>query len=110
MEKTSSGLQENIAGLLCYLFGWVTGIIFYIIEPKNKFVRFHAVQSIALTVVLMVIYFILFIIPVIGWIISGLLGFAFFFLWIFLMYQAYKGKMYKLPVIGDFAEKQASQA
>ena len=109
MEKTSSGLQENIAGALCYLFGWVTGLIFFLVEPKNKFVRFHAVQSIGLTVVLMVVYIILFIIPVIGWIISALLGLATFFLWLFLMYKAYQGQMYKLPIIGKIAEEQANK-
>ena len=46
MEKTSTGLQENVAGLLCYVLGWVTGLIFILIEKENKFVRFHAMQSI----------------------------------------------------------------
>jgi len=109
MEKTASGLQENVAGALCYLFGWVTGLIFFLVEPKNKFVRFHAVQSIALTVAIMVVYFVLFIIPVIGWIISALLGIATFILWIILMFKAYQGQMYKLPIVGNFAEQQANK-
>ena len=46
MEKTSTGLDENVAGLLCYILGWITGIVFLVIEPDNKFVRFHALQSI----------------------------------------------------------------
>ena len=46
MEKTSIGLDENVAGLLCYVLGWISGIIFLLIEPKNNFVRFHAIQSI----------------------------------------------------------------
>ena len=46
MAKTSTGLTENVAGLLCYVLGWVSGIVFLIIEPENKFVRFHAFQSI----------------------------------------------------------------
>ena len=46
MAETSTGLKENTAGVLCYVLGWVTGIVFLIIEPKNKFVRFHALQSI----------------------------------------------------------------
>jgi uncharacterized membrane protein len=109
MEKTSSGLQENLAGALCYLFGWVTGLIFFLVEPKNKFVRFHAVQSIALTVVLMVVYFILFLIPIIGWAISAILGIAFFILWILLMLKAYQGQLFKLPLVGNFAEQQANK-
>ena len=108
MEKTSSGVQENLAGALCYLFGWVTGLIFFVVEPKNKFVRFHAVQSIAVSIVIMVVYFILFFIPVIGWIISALLGILTFVLWILMMVKAYQGQMFKLPVVGNFAEQQAN--
>ena len=47
MEKTSTGLSENVAGLLCYVLGWISGIVFILIEQENKFVRFHAMQSIA---------------------------------------------------------------
>jgi len=108
-NKTSTGIQENVEGLLCYLGGWITGIIFFIIEKENKIVRFHAVQSIAISVVLMVVYFILGLIPIIGWIIMPFVGIASFILWIILMLKAYQGKMYKLPVIGDFAEKQVGK-
>lgn len=44
--KSSTGLEPNIAGLLCYILGWISGIIFFLIESENKFVRFHAMQSI----------------------------------------------------------------
>lgn len=108
-KKTSTGIQENVEGLLCYLGGWITGIIFFIIEKENKIVRFHAVQSIAISVVLMVVYFILGLIPIIGWIIMPLVGIVSLILWIVLMLKAYQGKMYKLPVIGDFAEKQVGK-
>ena len=46
MEKTSTGLDENVAGLLCYVLGWVSGLVFILIEQENNFVRFHAMQSI----------------------------------------------------------------
>jgi len=105
-EKTSTGLQPNIAGLLCYLVGWITGLIFFLIEKENKFVRFHAVQSLATYVVFFVVYIIFSFIPIIGWIIDIILGIAMFLLWILLMYKAYKGKLYKLPIVGNFAEKQ----
>lgn len=105
-NKTSTGLQENVAGLLCYLGGWITGLIFLLVEKENKFVRFHAVQSIAISVALMVVYFVLGIIPIIGWILLPIVGLAALILWILLMIKAYQGKMYKLPFIGDFAEKQ----
>ena len=60
--KTSTGMNQNVAGLLCYLAGWITGLIFFLIEKENRFVRFHAMQSIitfgSLTVLFMVLGFI----------------------------------------------------
>ena len=107
MEKTSTGLSENVAGLLCYVLGWISGVVFILIEPENKFVRFHAIQSIMVFGVLNVAGIILGWIPVIGgffaWIISAL-GFI---LWIVLMFKAYQGDKYKLPWAGDFAEKKS---
>jgi uncharacterized membrane protein len=105
-EKTSMGLDQNVAGLLSYLVLWVTGIIFLVLEKENKFVRFHAIQSIivfgAITVAMIILSFI----PFIGWILAWLLGVLEFILWIILMVKAYRGEKYKLPVAGDIAEKQ----
>ena len=107
MEKTSTGLTENVAGLLCYVLGWVSGIVFILIEQENKFVRFHAMQSIIVFGVLTIASFILGWIPFIrtflAWVIS-LLGVA---LWIVLMIKAYQGTKYKLPWSGNLAEKWA---
>ena len=107
MEKTSTGLSENVAGLLCYVLGWISGIVFILIEPENKFVRFHAIQSIVVFAVLNVAGVILRWMPFIGgffvWIISAI-GFI---LWIVLMVKAYQGNRYKLPWAGDFAEKRS---
>ncbi len=109
MEKTSTGLQENVAGLLCYLGVWVTGIIFLILEPKNSFVRFHALQSIVTFGGLSIAGFVisaitggplLFIYLSLSWVL-GVLGLI---LWIVLMVKAYQGERYKLPVAGDIAE------
>ena len=102
MVKTSTGLEENVAGLLCYVLGWITGIIFLIIEPTNKFVRFHAFQSIIVFAILTVAN-IIFTWIHIGWII-GIIGFI---LWIVLMVMAVQGKKYKLPWAGNLAEKWA---
>ena len=66
MEKTSTGLDENVAGLLCYVLGWISGIVFLLIEPENKFVRFHAIQSIIVFGILNVAGIILNLIPFIG--------------------------------------------
>ena len=104
--KTGMGLEPNIAGLLCYVAGWVSGIIFLILEKENQFVRFHAVQSIVVSGAYTVAVIVLSFIPVIGWVIGWLLGVGAFILWIILMFKAYQGQKYKLPWAGNFAEKQ----
>ena len=106
MEKTSTGLNENVAGLLCYVLGWISGVVFIMIEPENKFVRFHAIQSIVTFGVLNVVGFILNWIPVIGGFVSWAISVLGFILWIVLMVKAYQGTKYKLPWAGDFAEKR----
>jgi len=109
--KTSMGLEENVAGALCYVLGWITGIIFYIMEKENKTVRFHAVQSIIvflpLTIIAGIFQGILLFIPFIGWAISGLISLLMLILWLVLMFKAYQGEKFKLPVVGDIAEKHA---
>lgn len=104
--KTSTGLEPNVAGLLCYVLGWVSGLVFFILEKDNKFVRFHAMQSIV-TFGVLNLSFSLILIPIIGWIISYLIGVLAFVLWIILMIKAAQGQKYKLPWAGNFAEKQA---
>ncbi len=105
MEKTSLGMGENVEGALCYILVWLTGIIFYLIEKDNKFVRFHAKQSIVTFLPLTVIAWIFAWIPFLGWIIGGLIWLLTFILWIVLMLKAYKGEMFKVPIVGDIAEK-----
>ena len=105
--KTSLGMEQNVEGLLCYVVGWVTGIIFLILEKDNKFVRFHAIQSIIVFGAINIVAVIFGWIPVIGWIISSLLGVLAFILWIVLMVKAYQGQMFKLPIAGDIAEKNS---
>ena len=104
--KTSMGLEPNIAGLLCYVVGWVTGIIFLILEKENRFVRFHAMQSIVVFGTLTVVYIILGFIPFIGLVINWILSAGAFILWVVLMFKAYQGQTYKLPWAGNFAENQ----
>ena len=106
MEKTSTGLQANIAGLLCYVLGWITGIIFLLIEKDNKFVRFHAWQSIFVFGAYTIIALIFGWIPFIGWVITWILGIIAFILWVFLMYKAYQNEQYQLPWAGNMAAKQ----
>lgn len=106
MAKTSTGLEENVAGLLCYVLGWVSGLIFILIEKENKFVRFHAMQSIVVFGIYTIAQIVLGWIPFVGWIIGILLSILALVLWIILMVKAYQGQKYKLPWAGDFAEKQ----
>jgi uncharacterized membrane protein len=107
--ESSTGLSANVAGLLCYVLAWVTGIIFVVLEKKSTFVKFHAWQSIMTFGVLTVAELILAWIPFVGWILSILIGILMFVLWIILMIQAGTGKMWKVPWAGDWAEKQASK-
>jgi uncharacterized membrane protein len=114
--STSGGLTPNLAGALSYLLGPVTGIIFLVLERTNNFVRFHAMQSTVLGVAWIIVSIALSvlsgIVPVIGWIfgllISVVLGIGGFILWLLLMWNAYQGKEWELPVVGPFARKQLS--
>jgi len=107
LGKTSIGMQPNMAALLSYLLGWITGIVFYVVERENKFVRFHAMQSIITFGFLLVLTIVLGFIPVIGVIFIPILWIVQTILWIVLMIKAYQGEQFKLPVIGDMAEKNA---
>lgn len=104
--NTSTGLEENVAGLLCYVLGLITGIVFLVLEKENRFVRFHAIQSIITSVFLILVNMVLSFIPFIGWLFGLFLAPLTLLLWLFLMFKAYSGAMFKLPVIGDLAEKQ----
>lgn len=110
---TSTGLEPNVAGLLCYLLGWITGVIFILLEKNNGFVRFHALQSIitfgAISVALIVFSAFSWV-PVLGtifWVFSILLYILAFILWIVLMVKAYQGERFKLPVAGELADRHA---
>jgi uncharacterized membrane protein len=104
LGKTSTGLQPNVAALLSYVAGIVTGIIFFVIEKENKFVRFHAMQSIILFGGLFVLQIAL-VFTVILIVLVPFLNIAGLIAWIILMVKAYQGEYFKLPVIGDLAEK-----
>ncbi len=105
MDKTSTGLTENVAGLLCYVLGWVSGFVFILIEQENKFVRFHAMQSIISFGTITIIEGVLGWIPVIGTFFAWILSVTSFILWVVLMVKAYQGTKYKLPWAGDLAER-----
>ncbi len=104
----TSGLSDNAAGAIAYIT-IIPAIIFLIVEPynKNSYVRFHSWQSIFLGVAAFAIQIVLSIIPVIGWILIPIFLIGFLIIWIMCLLKASKGERWKLPLIGDFAEKQA---
>lgn len=110
-KVTALGIDENLEGALAYFFGLLTGILFLILEKDNKFIKFHAVQSIVVSVAAMVILTvvgtILIFIPIIGWILDILLYLGTLILWLLLMFKAYQKEIFKLPIAGDIAAKQA---
>ena len=122
--KSSTGLDENIAALLSYVFGWLSGLIFFLMEKDSRLVRFHAMQSILLNVVALIIGFVLWFVWVFGWVLFAsisdilgtlmglVLGLLMFVFWIGMLIafvmcliKAYQKQYFKLPVIGNFAEK-----
>lgn len=105
--QASTALKPNVAGLLCYLLLWVTGLEFFFVEKKDKFVRFHAIQSIVVFGSLSVAFLLLFWIPVIGWVFSWTIMALAVILWVVLMVRAYQGAKFKLPIAGNLAEKRA---
>ena len=105
-QKTVLGVTENLEALLCYAVGWVSGLVFLLLEKDNAYVRFHALQSLVTFGVLHAASFVLMFIPFLGWLVAFLAGLLSLFLWIFMMVKAYKGERYRLPIVGDFVEKQ----
>ena len=107
---SASGLTDNVAGALAYIP--IAAIIFLVLEPynRNKFIRFHSFQSLAFCVAWFVLFVGLSMMPFLGFLrfmIFPIIWLGFFVAWIVLMLKAYQGHMFKAPVIGDFAEKQA---
>ncbi len=115
VTPTSGAMADNVAGMLAYVT-FIPAIIFLVTEPysKNRFVRFHSFQSIFLTIAMMVIwvgFIVLDIIPGLIFLmfpIHLLVWLGAFVLWIVLLLKANQGQKWKLPIIGDMAEKQAN--
>jgi uncharacterized membrane protein len=120
-QSTQPGIAENVAGLLCYVLGWVTGLIFFLID-KRPFVRFHAAQSMVVFGGLQVLNMIIrvsfgagFMMVGgwsgfgLGWMLYSLISVAAFILWILLMVKAYQGEKFRVPVAGDIAQSFAAK-
>src|SRR5689334_9928836 len=122
--KSSTGLDENIASLLSYIFFWISGLVFFLIEKDSRLVRFHAMQSLLFNILIFVVAFVLWVVLFVFFLIlsqvSGALTtllslvsvliWAVFSIvalgaWILCLVKAFQGQYFKLPVIGNFAEK-----
>jgi uncharacterized membrane protein len=113
----TAGMDENVAGLLCYILGWITGLIFFLID-KRPFVRFHAAQSIGMSIALFAVYLIIGVLftmlhfmsmGFLALAIYPLLALLIFVLWIFMMYKAYQHEKFMLPIIGPIAANMAGK-
>ncbi|AKM78926.1 MAG: hypothetical protein UX85_C0004G0067 [Candidatus Beckwithbacteria bacterium GW2011_GWB1_47_15] len=96
------GLEENVACALAYVGGWLSGLIFLLVEKDNGTVRFHAMQSILAFGGLMVLMFV----PIVGWVLSPFLWIISFVVWLYSVYKAYQGEKFKLPIVGKIAQQQ----
>jgi uncharacterized membrane protein len=105
--KTSTGLDSNVAAALAYGLGWITGLVFIVAEPNDRFVRFHALQSIIVFGTLSAITLLLQAVPILGMLIAVFLVVPLSaVLWLLLMYKAYQGEKFKLPIAGDMADQR----
>mgnify|MGYP003288735490 CR=1 FL=1 len=122
--KSSTGLDENVAALLSYIFGWLSGLIFFLIEKDSRLVRFHAMQSLLLNVLVIIVGIVIWVVTVVMWLIStqiagfvsALVSLVATLVWvvfciailvavIMCLIKAFQNQYFKLPIIGNFAEK-----
>lgn len=108
---STMSLDQNVAAGLSYVAGWVTGLVFFLIEKQNRLVRFHAMQSILFSATWIGLWIVVGIftavLPFLGFL-SGLVFLGMFVTWIILLVNAFQGKYFKLPIIGDYAERYAN--
>jgi uncharacterized membrane protein len=103
-ERTSAGVDANVAAALSYLVGFVTGIIFLLVEKENKFVRFHAMQSTLVFLGIVAIDILLQLVPILGALMVVFIVIPVSaVLWLLLMFKAYQGEEFKLPLVGQMA-------
>ena len=103
-EGTSTGLESNVAGLLCYVLGWVSGIAFLVLEQKDRWVRFHAAQSLVVFGILTIAGLIVAWIPLVGIVLASIIAFIGVMLWVILMVKAYNGERFEVPWAGEVAD------
>lgn len=104
---SSMNMEPNVAAGLSY-FTWIAGLIFFLVEKQNRFVRFNAMQELLLTGVVVAAEIVLLFLPIIGLLLWPFVGLTGFVLWLTCVIQAFQGKYFKLPIIGDYAERIAN--
>lgn len=104
-ESKGLGLPRNTIAALAYVLGLVTGVAMLMLERDDGYVRYHALQSIALSVVWLGGWLVLMIIPVIGWLLLPFWGLLMFMLWLVAIVKAWQGERFRLPIIGDYVAK-----
>lgn len=109
MNRSSTGLPENVASTLCYALLFVTGLVFLLVERRNLQVRFHAMQSLMAFGGLALMVNILPVVPFIGTALAFVVGVFMVALWLVCMWRAWQGDRWKLPLVGDEAEKQINR-
>lgn len=106
-EKSTTGFDPNVAAALTYVLGWITGVVFLLMERDSKFVRFHAMQSTIVFLALSLLCVLLQSIPILGMLIAVFLVIPLSaVLWLILLFKAYQGERFKVPVAGDMAEQR----
>jgi len=112
-EITTSNSNEKLVGALGYLVGPITGILLLLIERKNQYIRYHAMQSTLVFGGIFLLQLVLGFVPILGWLIalilSPLIFLTTFLLWLVLMFKAYSGEKYHLPYFGNLADKQLAK-
>ncbi|PTL39429.1 DUF4870 domain-containing protein [Alkalicoccus saliphilus] len=103
---SSSGLSQNTAAALSYVLGFITGLIFLFLEKDNKFIRYHAMQSIVISVSLIILNTVLGFIPFIGWFFNLILAPVGLVIWIICIVKAYQGEWFEFPIAGPFSKEQ----
>lgn len=101
-KKTGLGLPKNTTAALAYVLGWLSGLVVFLVEKEDKDIRYHALQSI----VTFGFFNVLAMVPIFGWLMSPLIFIVSLITWIYCIVKAYQGEKVKLPVVGDFVEKQ----
>jgi uncharacterized membrane protein len=105
-EKTSLGLTPNLTAALAYVLGFISGIIVFVLEKENRYVRFHSMQSMILSVAIFVLNIVVGFIPIVGPLLAMIVCIIGIVCWLIALIKAAQGQFYKLPVIGEYAEKQ----